>query len=116
MIEEAAPAPESSMPSVVGGVGPVEVSAAPAAAAPAPAEEAPPNLLPYERGDVVWAKMSGFPWWPARVRSLRKDEAGAPGALARIRFFGTEFGDERDYAVLGSDCLFAFAEKAECMS
>ena len=42
----------------------------------------------WSRGDVVWAKVTGFPWWPGQVRRVRA------GGL-KVLFFGT-----RDYTVV----------------
>ncbi|KAI4873918.1 hypothetical protein NFI96_009162, partial [Prochilodus magdalenae] len=45
-------------------------------------------------GDVVWGKIHGFPWWPARVLSIsgsRRDEAevDAPWPEAKVSWFGS---------------------------
>ncbi|MCQ2816705.1 MAG: PWWP domain-containing protein [archaeon] len=28
------------------------------------------NSLQYLKGDVVWAKVTGYPWWPGRIRKI----------------------------------------------
>ncbi|XP_078079596.1 PWWP domain-containing protein 2B [Mustelus asterias] len=43
-------------------------------------------------GDIVWGKIHGFPWWPARVLSIsiNKKENGAPQwQEARVCWFGS---------------------------
>lgn len=45
-------------------------------------------------GDVVWGKIHGFPWWPARVLSIsgnRRDEGevDAPWPEAKVSWFGS---------------------------
>ena len=35
----------------------------------------------YEKGEVVWAKIKGFPWWPA-VIGLNYDEKSENKILA----------------------------------
>ena len=30
----------------------------------------------YARGDLVWVKLPGFPWWPSQVRSTRDLDEG----------------------------------------
>lgn len=44
-------------------------------------------------GDIVWAKIAGFPWWPARVLSLtvcrRGDGGGTVKQEARVAWFGS---------------------------
>ena len=43
------------------------------------------------RGELVWAKIYGFPWWPSQIRSIRglkvREEDGSP--LIRVRFLHT---------------------------
>lgn len=44
-------------------------------------------------GDIVWAKIAGFPWWPARVLSLTVRRRGDGGVAARqevrVAWFGS---------------------------
>ncbi|KAM4620425.1 PWWP domain-containing protein 2A [Polymixia lowei] len=44
-------------------------------------------------GDIVWAKIYGFPWWPARVLAItvaRRDDTGlAVRQEARVSWFGS---------------------------
>ncbi|KAK3573422.1 hypothetical protein QTP86_024638, partial [Hemibagrus guttatus] len=45
-------------------------------------------------GDVVWGKIHGFPWWPARILSIsgtrrEEDEADAPWPEAKVAWFGS---------------------------
>ncbi|KAI8469765.1 MAG: hypothetical protein J3K34DRAFT_512342 [Monoraphidium minutum] len=79
---------------------PQEIAAAAAAAAPPPArpqlvfrQQPPPPWL--KAGELVWGKMTMFPWWPCLV--LAADDpaippaargAGGGGGRAPVRFFG----------------------------
>ncbi|KAI5107894.1 PWWP domain-containing protein 2B, partial [Silurus meridionalis] len=45
-------------------------------------------------GDVVWGKIHGFPWWPARILSIsgtrrEEDEADASWPEAKVAWFGS---------------------------
>ncbi|XP_076830363.1 PWWP domain-containing protein 2B [Brachyhypopomus gauderio] len=45
-------------------------------------------------GDVVWGKIHGFPWWPARVLSINgsrreEGEVDAPWPEAKVAWFGS---------------------------
>ena len=55
-------APGLSLPPVPAG------AAAPALAASQPAS----GGKPFATGSLVWARLSGFPWWPARVRKPKR--------------------------------------------
>ncbi len=26
--------------------------------------------IPFKKGDIVWAKVRGYSWWPAKVKNL----------------------------------------------
>ena len=78
-----------------------------AAADPAAPGAATPR---FERGAVVWAKIAGFPWWPARV-------AGPSGEHLRVKFYGTSFGDNRDFATVSPGSgLLGWAERTEWLT
>jgi predicted nucleic acid-binding Zn-ribbon protein len=85
-------------------------------------KELPNPPAPFERGQLVWAKLAGFPWWPSRVRRLEQVPAAGSGEVAggaaswqaRVRFCGTTFGDSRDFATIGcAGTMFSFQEKAD---
>ena len=44
-------------------------------------------------GDIVWAKIYGFPWWPARVLGITVSRRGDTGLAvrqeARVSWFGS---------------------------
>ena len=65
----------------------VEGSARADAAAAGDEERAADAVRRARRGDRVWAKIHGFPWWPAAVRDDDNDDAAAGGV--RVRFFHT---------------------------
>lgn len=77
---------------------------------------------PFERGQLVWAKLAGFPWWPSRVRRLEPVPAAGSGEVAggaaswraRVRFCGTTFGDSRDFATIScGGTMIAFADMVD---
>ena len=46
----------------------------------------------FRKGEIVWAKVRGFPWWPALVRALnvstrRDEEAGEVRELTAVVYF-----------------------------
>ena len=49
------------------------------------------TALEYEYNDLVFGKLFGFPWWPARVRRLLAEKESVA-----VRFCGT-----RDFGVVG---------------
>lgn len=56
-------------------------------------------------GDVVWGKIHGFPWWPARILSIsgtrREDgEVDAPWPEAKVSWFGSPTTSELSVAKL----------------
>ena len=59
------------------------------AAAPVPALPAFPGGT-FRPGRVVWAKVEGHEWWPAKVvrrRAVPRDVAEPPGGKAYVKYF-----------------------------
>ena len=83
--EDGAAAPDGEEAPAAGGEGDGGEAAA---AGDDGGEAAAPPPPAWSRGDVVWAKVTGFPWWPGQVRRVRA------GGL-KVLFFGT-----RDYTVV----------------
>ena len=53
-----------------------------------PMPDADPAVAPtFEQNDLVWAKIRGFPWWPARVAGTRRTDA--KGVRYPVRFVHT---------------------------
>ncbi|EDO42006.1 predicted protein, partial [Nematostella vectensis] len=44
--------------------------------------------MTYQPGDLIWAKMRGYPHWPARIDLAAKDEV-IPAKKYPIFFYGT---------------------------
>ena len=73
---------------------------------------APPGTEPFTaaptRGDLVWAKIYGFPWWPSQVRSVRglrpRDDSNVP--KLRVRFLHT-----LDNAEIDMEKVLPYTEK-----
>ncbi|KAL7292164.1 hypothetical protein TKK_0014121 [Trichogramma kaykai] len=43
-------------------------------------------------GDIVWGKVTGFPWWPGKVLSItdsRKDDGTSTGPQAHVAWYGS---------------------------
>ena len=58
------------------------------------------DAMVYARGELVWGKIKGFPWWPAQVRSV-KGLADEP-ATVRTLFLHTNDNVTLDLERLGS--------------
>lgn len=68
----------------------------------------PPNQ--YNPGDTVFAKLKGYPWWPARVEDdndvppkILKQKGKTKGPLYTVFFYGS-----RDYGFFGPDLIRPF--------
>ncbi|ORE09497.1 Tudor/PWWP/MBT [Rhizopus microsporus var. microsporus] len=66
--------------------------------------------LEYSPGTIVFAKLKGYPWWPARIESdqnvpakVLKQKSKAKGALYTVFFYGS-----RDYGFFGPDAIRPF--------
>lgn len=66
----------------------------------------------YIPGDTVFAKLKGYPWWPARIENdkeippkilKQKQKTKPKGLLYTVFFYGS-----RDYGFFGPDCIRPF--------
>ncbi|RIA96618.1 hypothetical protein C1645_871931 [Glomus cerebriforme] len=69
--------------------------------------------MSYSPGTVVYAKLKGYPWWPARVEvedslpsDVRSKKPKTPKPTIGVRFFGS-----KDYGWFGSNDLKPFDKK-----
>nr|CDS28323.1 PWWP domain containing protein 2A [Hymenolepis microstoma] len=56
------------------------------------AYQVPSSSITFRMGDVVWGKLSGWPWWPARVTRLCLRSPYS--CIAQITWFGTNETNE----------------------
>ncbi|KAL7331405.1 hypothetical protein PS15p_203599 [Mucor circinelloides] len=68
----------------------------------------------YIPGDTVFAKLKGYPWWPARIENdkeippkVLKQKTKSKGLLYTVFFYGS-----RDYGFFGPDCIRPFDREA----
>ncbi|KAF1803659.1 hypothetical protein FB192DRAFT_1278811 [Mucor lusitanicus] len=68
----------------------------------------------YIPGDTVFAKLKGYPWWPARIENdkeiptkILKQKTKSKGLLYTVFFYGS-----RDYGFFGPDCIRPFDREA----
>lgn len=70
----------------------------------------------YSKGEIVWAKMSGFPWWPAIIRSIylkRKTKEQNGTLLTRYDTnltFLVEFYPDHSHCEISSDKIEKFEQ------
>jgi len=69
--------------------------------------------MSYSPGTVVYAKLKGYPWWPARVEvetslpsQVRSKKPKTPKPTIGVRFFGS-----KDYGWFGSNDIKPFDKK-----
>ncbi|ORE11286.1 Tudor/PWWP/MBT [Rhizopus microsporus var. microsporus] len=68
------------------------------------------SIQEYAPGDTVFAKLRGYPWWPARVENdkdippqVLKQKSKAKGLLYTVFFYGS-----RDYGFFGPESVRPF--------
>ncbi|KAI9254854.1 hypothetical protein BY458DRAFT_520521 [Sporodiniella umbellata] len=71
------------------------------------------SIQEFLPGDIVFAKLKGYPWWPARVEDDRDIPAGvlkqkskSKGLLYTVLFYGTQ-----DYGFFGPDSVRRFEKE-----
>ncbi|GAB5587743.1 hypothetical protein Unana1_02643 [Umbelopsis nana] len=75
---------------------------------------APKPVPDYPPGTIVFAKLRGYPWWPARVEDesklpskVQKQKGNTKGPMWTVFFFGS-----KDYGFFGPDSIRPFDHEA----
>ncbi|VDM42825.1 unnamed protein product [Toxocara canis] len=62
-------------------------------------------MTTYQRGDLVWAKMKGFPPWPAKILQPSTQLTDVPANRYSVMFFGTN-----ETAIMKNTDLFSYLQ------
>lgn len=59
----------------------------------------------FKKGDVVWAKVRGYSWWPAKIGEAIKDKSDRGERKYRVDFIG-----DNTHQTLAHDKIAEFVE------
>jgi hypothetical protein len=62
----------------------------------------------FSKGEVIWAKIKGYPWWPAVVSTILHDDSDEEPRAFIVKFIG-----ENSHAKLPDEKIARFNEKLE---
>ena len=66
-------------------------------------QQAPPE---FKRGDIVWAQVRGYSWWPAKVGEVIRDR----NDIKKDRKYRVDFIGDNTHQTLPSDKVVDFVE------
>ena len=69
------------------------------------------NTFKHNPGDIVWAKVSGHPWWPCMISNASGASHYKHAGLNRIKlvFYVEFFGPSSEHAWIPEGCLIEYA-------